>query len=67
MKFEPLPHQKLMIEHLTNTPRALVFAGMGLGKTSSVISVVADRILEGESKGALIVAPLRVANLTWGQ
>lgn len=54
------PHQELITSHLRRNDRAAVFAGMGLGKTSSVLSTLAS-----DPCRALIVAPLRVANLTW--
>lgn len=39
--------------------------GMGVGKTATVLSHVAERLKSLESIGALVVAPLRVGNLTW--
>lgn len=39
--------------------------GMGLGKTSTVLSRLDELLVSGESRAALIVAPLRVKNLTW--
>lgn len=65
MHFDPLPHQKLAIDHLINTPEALLFAGMGLGKTASVLSACDWLFTDGSMKGLLIVAPLRVSVLTW--
>jgi SNF2 family DNA or RNA helicase len=65
LKFSPLPHQKLAIDHLKTTPEALLFAGMGLGKTASVLSAFDWLLADGDTRGLLIVAPLRVAVLTW--
>lgn len=65
MNFTPLEHQKLAIDHLIKTPEALLFAGMGLGKTASVLSATNWLFSDGDMKGLLIVAPLRVAVLTW--
>jgi SNF2 family DNA or RNA helicase len=45
--------------------RAAFFVGCGLGKTGATLQVLKDRLLEGDSIGALVVAPLRVVNLTW--
>ena len=39
--------------------------GCGLGKTATCLDVIADKKLEGDIKGVLVVAPLRVCNLTW--
>lgn len=38
---------------------------MGKGKTSSTLTVINDLFLDGACRGALVVAPMRVANLTW--
>ena len=38
---------------------------MGVGKTSSCLWSFRDMLLTGELIGALVVAPLRVTNLTW--
>lgn len=65
MKFNPLEHQGLAVDHLKATPEALLFAGMGLGKTASVLSASDFLFADGDMKGLLIVAPLRVAVLTW--
>lgn len=65
MKFNPLPHQALANSHLKTHPEALLFAGMGLGKTASVLSAADWLFADGNMRGLLIVAPLRVAVLTW--
>ena len=44
---------------------SLVLAGMGLGKTVTTLDVIDHFITGGEVLSALIVAPLRVCNLTW--
>ena len=65
MRFRPLEHQKLAIKHLINTDEALLFAGMGLGKTASVLSAFDWLFCDGATKGLLVIAPLRVSVLTW--
>lgn len=65
MKFTPLPHQKTAIDHLKNHRQSALFAGCGLGKTAIVLQSTVDLIDAGKIQGLLIVAPLRVANLTW--
>lgn len=57
--------QELIIEHLRKVPNALVFAGMGISKTAACLYRVTELLLDGEISAALIVAPLRVCNLTW--
>lgn len=63
--FEPLEHQALAIEHLFNNERALLFAGMGLGKTAAVLETTRQLICDGSMKGLLVVAPKRVATISW--
>jgi len=63
--FTPVEPQRLIIEHLERCHDALVFVGMGVGKTASVLQRLSDMFLSAEAIGALIVAPLRVCNLTW--
>lgn len=65
MKFTPVTPQKLFIRHLLTRDNALGFVGMGIGKTASVLFAINELIAEGESSGALIVAPLWVTSLTW--
>lgn len=45
--------------------QALLFAGCGLGKTASCLWALDDLFADCAIKGVLVVAPLRVANLTW--
>jgi SNF2 family DNA or RNA helicase len=57
--------QKIMIEHMQQTKDALLFCGMGLSKTAAVLSHLNELFLSGEARAALVVGPMRVANLTW--
>lgn len=65
MKYTPLPHQGPAENHLKTHLEALLFAGMGLGKTAAVLSATDYLFADGDMTGLLIVAPLRVAVLTW--
>jgi len=65
MQFVPLTPQTLIIQHLQRCPNALVFAAMGISKTAAVLQHLTDLFLSGEAVAALVVAPLRVAQLTW--
>lgn len=65
MKFEPLTHQRMAIDHLLNNDIAALFAGMGLGKTGSTLAAYGELLATGASKGALVIAPLRVSLFTW--
>lgn len=65
MIFLPDEPQRRIRDHLFRCPRALLFVGMGLGKTAAVLATIKEMIEEGMLGGALIIAPLRVCNLTW--
>ena len=58
------PYQKDVIRHILKTPRCAVWAGMGTGKTSSVLFALEWMKKKGAGK-ALVLAPLRVASMTW--
>ena len=65
MIYTPRPYNLAASDHLTRRSEAALFTGMGLGKTASTLHAVDRLFREGESSGVLVVAPLRVANLTW--
>ena len=65
MRFTPRPYQKLIAEHILNTPRCACWCGMGMGKTSSTLYAL-NLLQSVEGVGpALVLAPLRVAVSTW--
>lgn len=64
-EFKPREYQKLIINHVLNTPKSAVWAGMGTGKTVSTLTALDALYLCGESQPALVLAPLRVCNSTW--
>jgi len=53
-----------MIQHALSMPRSALWAGMGMGKTSSSLTVEAE-LQRVEAGPALVLAPLRVAKSTW--
>jgi hypothetical protein len=57
--------QQLGYDWLQSHPKAALFATMGIGKTATVLQHQRDMMAEGASVGALVLAPLRVATLTW--
>jgi len=65
MKFIREPYQDLMHDHLVGHERAAAFAGIGLGKTATTLDAFRTLVAEGAVKSALVIAPMRVANLTW--
>jgi len=63
--FEPRPYQALMLNHMLEAPRCAVWAGMGLGKTSTALTALDLLHVAGEDHPDLVLAPLRVARSTW--
>ena len=59
-------YQCTAVDHIKRHPDAALFLDMGLGKTVSTLTAVADLINEFEVTRVLIVAPKRVAEMTWG-
>lgn len=60
-----LPQQTLMVDHIKSHPKCALFADPGLGKTRAVIDAIEYLLTDGDIKGVLVVAPMRVATLTW--
>lgn len=65
MIYVPRPHDKLGIHHLVDREEALLFAEMGTGKTGITIAALIELLCDGAISGALVVAPKRVATLSW--
>ena len=65
MKFTPKPHQAIAIKHGIENPLTAWFIEMGLGKTAARLSVWDHLFCDGSLRGVLVVAPLKVAVLTW--
>jgi SNF2 family DNA or RNA helicase len=63
--FIPRPYQHAIVDHIIDTKRCGVWAGMGLGKTASVFRALSILNLVEPVFPALVVAPLRVARSTW--
>lgn len=53
------------IEHIKDNPECALFLDMGLGKTVTTLTALSDLIQYFEVEKALIVAPKRVAEVTW--
>ncbi len=62
--FTPRTYQRDIIAHTLNVPRGAVWAGMGMGKTSSTLTAL-DALSLVDARPALVLAPLRVAQSTW--
>jgi hypothetical protein len=65
MQFNPVEPQRIFIEHMAKHKDVLGFIGMGVGKTASCLAHLNELFLSGEATAALVIAPMRVANLTW--
>ena len=65
--FKPRPHQQLAIEFLLGSQRRInLWAMMGMGKTvSALMQLVVARELLGDDAPTLVIAPKRVAEVTW--
>lgn len=63
-EFTPRPYQTMIRDHILDTPRCAIWAGMGMGKTSSTLNAL-DAITMADSAPVLVLAPLRVARGTW--
>lgn len=61
MKFVPRDYQQLITRYCIEQVRCNIWAGMGVGKTSSVIKA----LIEINDWPVLVIAPLRVAQSTW--
>ena len=65
MKFIPEPPQKIMIDKIVNQEVVFAIVGMGIGKSSSVLAAFCKLQEDLEVQSMLVIAPLRVCNLTW--
>lgn len=62
--FTPHPYQKIGTEFLCDVPRASLWAGMGMGKTVTTLTLLEATRLGGDGP-SLILAPKRVAKNVW--
>ena len=65
MNLVPRPHQSLIRDFMLSRERAGQFVCPGLGKTAATLAAMQDLMADGACRRALVVAPLRVARLTW--
>lgn len=64
--YKPHNYQNLALQHVLDNPKAGLFLDMGLGKTSITLTAIDDLIYNQFAiSKVLIIAPLRVADLTW--
>lgn len=65
LTYKPSEPQLLATDHLLVNKEAALFMGCGLGKTAAVLDTLNSLFHDVACRGALVVAPLRVCNLTW--
>ncbi len=65
MQFNPRPYQLLIIDFIQRNKRCAIWAGMGLGKTSSTLAALQILNLVEDAFPVLVIAPLRVVQSTW--
>jgi SNF2 family DNA or RNA helicase len=65
VKFVPSEPQQILIDHILANQVTAAFVGMGIGKTGATLYALNELFLNLEIRGALVVAPLRVASITW--
>lgn len=59
------PYQRIGIDHMIKHRRCGFWAGMGMGKTATVLTALDTLNLVEDVFPALVLAPLRVAQSTW--
>ncbi|PLR84647.1 DEAD/DEAH box helicase [Bacillus canaveralius] len=68
MKFKPHLYQDFAIRRIIEQPAVGLFLDMGMGKTVSTLTAVADLLHDYfEVSKVLVIAPLRVAEDTWSR
>lgn len=66
MKYEPYNYQLKTKEFIIDNPEAGVFLDMGMGKTSTTLSAVAELMFDYFTiRKVLVIAPLKPAEDTW--
>lgn len=59
-------YQLTAIDFLKKNPRSALFIDTGLGKTAICLKLIRDLVDDDKINKVLIIAPLKVANQTWG-
>ena len=68
MRYEPRVYQNYASERIMDTPALALFLDMGLGKTISTLTALADLLHNRfEVSKVLVIAPLKVAESVWSE
>lgn len=66
MQYNPHSYQQFAAEYIETHPVAAVLLDMGLGKTSITLTALVNLLFDSfEIHKVLVIAPLRVASVTW--
>lgn len=65
MKISPHKYQVKAVQHWLDNPCSALFLDMGLGKTVISLTGISNLLRQKQSKGFLIMAPLRVIYNVW--
>lgn len=60
-------YQRRAVQFVLDNPYCALWLGLGLGKTISTLTALAELIDGFETHKALVIAPLRVANTVWAK
>jgi SNF2 family DNA or RNA helicase len=60
-------YQRRAVKFLKDNPCSGMFVDMGMGKTISTLTALADLLRKGQVKKVLLIAPLRVCQGVWKQ
>ena len=63
--FKPRDYQQAIQQFIFDHERCNIWAGMGTGKSVSVLTALQGLSLVADPYPALVLAPLRVASTTW--
>lgn len=61
------PYQRIGIQHMLDHANAMVWEGMGLGKTTQTETAISILLDQMKITGALVLAPKRVCQTVWRQ
>ena len=65
MNYNPYDYQIYATNFIKTHKEAVLLLDVGLGKTSCTLTAIKDLLDSGEVKKVLVIAPLRVAKITW--
>ena len=66
MMYIPHRYQEFAAQRIVDEPRIGLFLGMGLGKTVITLTALVELLSRQMVSKILVIAPLRVAETTWG-